>query len=215
MKLNIHILYDELKAFSPQIATSRDIDLTLRQVRYPEFPHGKLQQDCIYLMEDSEIEQHAQILRDVDMISIGSIDENSDVFSGLSVISLTQECHKTVIFNQIQDIFEKYDQWDYSLMRSIAANESLQSISDLAASVLSNPFALFDRALKKIIHAGSLPEDYKGTIWELVMEKGYTPAETFSLSPDELFSILRIHHKKPYIPKGAPYPQYSHLYFVK
>ena len=74
MKLNMHILYDELKTFSPQIATSRDIDLTLRQIRIPEFPDGSLRQDCIYLLEAPGIEEHAQLLHDIDLISIGSID---------------------------------------------------------------------------------------------------------------------------------------------
>lgn len=210
MKLNIHILFDELKDFSPQITTFRDIDLTLRQIRLPEFPDGNLQQDCIYLLEASAIEEHAHLLHDIDLISIGSIDSQNAKFSNITVISLPEDCHKATIFNKVQDIFEKYEQWDYGLMRSIAANEPLQAVSDQAAAVLDNPFALLDITLKRILKGGLLPEDYKGSVWEMVMEQEYTPIETFSLSTTELYSFLR-DNNKPYSPYGSPYTQYSDL----
>lgn len=209
MKLNIHILFDELKDFSPQIATFRDIDLILRQIRLPEFPDGNLQQDCIYLLEASVVEEHAQLLHGIDLISIGSIDSQNAKFSNLSVISLPEDCNKATIFNKIQDIFEKYEQWDYGLMRSIAAHESLQAISDQAASILDNPFALLDITLKRILKGGPLSEDYKGSVWEVVMEQEYTPSETFSLSTDNLYFFLP-YNCKPYFVHGAPY-KYSHL----
>lgn len=210
MNLNIHILFDELKDFSPKIATSKDIDLTLRQIRLPEFPDGDLQQDCIYLLEASSIEEHAQLLQGIDLVSIGSIDMQNAKFSNLSVISLPEGYNKVVIFNKIQDIFEKYEQWDYGVMRSIAANEPLQTISDQAASILDNPFALLDISLKKILTGGPLPEDYKGTIWEMVIEKGYTPSETFSPNANNLYFFLH-HNNRPYFAYDSPYTQNSHL----
>lgn len=210
MKLNIHILFDELKEFSPQLATCRDIDLTLRQIRLPEFPIDNLQKDCIYLLEASSIMEYAQLLNDIDLISIGPIDSQNVKHSNLSVISLSNDCNKAAVFNKIQDIFEKYAQWDFSLMRSIASHESLQVVSDQAASILDNPFALVDITLKRILKGGVLPADYSGTIWEVVMNQEYTPSETFSLSTDALYFFLN-HDKKPYFNYDLPYKPYSHL----
>ncbi|MFZ7121392.1 MAG: PucR family transcriptional regulator [Eubacteriaceae bacterium] len=211
MKLNIHIIFDELNSFSPKIRTYRDIALTLRQIRLFDFNTDyNLQQDCIYILEASAIMEHVQILHDIDLISIGYIDKYEEEYANLSVILLPEDSGKITIFNKVQDIFEKYRQWNYDLMRSIAAHKSIQLICDLAASVLNNPFAILDIALKRIVKGGQLPEDYKGTIWELVMEKGYTPSETFSLSTDKLYDFLR-HHNKPYAPYGSPYTKYSDL----
>jgi len=110
MDINIHILYDELKDFNPQINTSRDIDLTLRNVRLPEFIDGNMRQDCVYLAESSDIEENVHLLHGVDVISIGHIDLHEKVFSDLSVISLPEGYSKTSIFGKVQDIFEKYKQ---------------------------------------------------------------------------------------------------------
>lgn len=210
MKLNIHIIYDELQEYSPQINTKRDIELTLRQVRFVEFPLENLQHDCIYILDGPTIKEHAQLLNDIDIISIGSIDFKDEELLNLSAIILNENCSKTAVFNKIQDIFEKYELWNYNLMHNIAAHESLEVVADYAASILKNPFAILDVALKRIAKGGDLPENYEGTIWELVMEKGYTPSETFSLSNDDLYSFLG-NHKKPYSPNGSPYTQYSDL----
>ncbi len=190
--------------------TNRGTDLNLQQIRLPEISKGSLSQEYIYLLEASAIEEHVGLLHDVDLISLGYLDPNIVKSNNLSVIMLPEDYQKNTIFNKVQDIFAKYAQWDYGLLRSIAAHESLQNISDQAASVLVNPFALLDVTLKRILKAGKLPENYKGSIWEMVMEQGYTPAETFSLSADELYFFLR-HNKEPYFPIGSPYTQYSDL----
>lgn len=211
MKLNIHIIFDELKSFSPRISTNRDITLNLRQIRFLEFETDLiLHQDSIYIMEVSTIMDHTPLLQDIDIISIGYIDSDDEKYSNLSLIFLPEYSSKIAILNKVQDIFEKYSQWDYSLIQTIAAHKSLQIVSDQVATVLHNPFVILDIALKKIVKGGQLPEDYMGTMWELMMDKGYTPSETFSISTDELYAILR-HHNKPYTPKGSPYTQFSDL----
>lgn len=210
MNLNIHILFDELKDSSPQITTFKDIDLNLRQIRIPEVLDCAYQKEYIYILEASVIEEHAQLLHDIDLISIGYMDSQNAKKLNLSVISLPDNCNKATIFNRVQDIFEKYKQWDYDLMKSIATKEPLQIICDKAATILDNPFALLDITLKFILKCGTLPEDYRGTIWEVVMEEEYTPSETFSLSTDDLYFFLP-HNTKPYFVHGAPYKQYSHL----
>lgn len=211
MKLNIHILFDELKSFSPRISTYRDITLTLRQIRLFDYNIDyNLQQDCIYLLEASAITEHAQILHNIDLISIGYIDNDEEQCANLSVISLPEYSGKITILNKVQDIFEKYKQWKYNVMRSIAVHESLQAIADLSSSILNNPFALLDITLKRILVGGQLPENYKGTIWEMVMEQEYTPSETFSLSPDDLYFFLQ-YDNKPYFRSDLPYADNCHL----
>ena len=55
MNLNIHIIFDELKEFSPQLITNRGTDLNLQQIRLPEISKGSLSQEYIYLLEASAI----------------------------------------------------------------------------------------------------------------------------------------------------------------
>ncbi|WP_070372533.1 hypothetical protein [Acetobacterium wieringae] len=96
-------------------------------------------------------------------------------------------------FNQVQDIFLKYEQWDYALIRMIAEHESLQAIADHAATMLKNPLALLDITLKRILEGGKIPDHYQDTTWESIMDNEYTPSETFLMSRDDLFfSILQL-----------------------
>ena len=57
MNLNIHIIFDELKEFSPQLITNRGTDLNLQQIQLPEISKGSLSQEYIYLLALA-IEEH-------------------------------------------------------------------------------------------------------------------------------------------------------------
>jgi hypothetical protein len=211
MKLNIHILFDELVEFSPQISTSKDIDLTLSQIRLPIFSDSdNLQQNYIYLLEASELEENIPLLHGLDLITIGYIDVQNDKLSDLSLIMLPNDCEKAVIFDRVQDIFEKYEQWDDDLMLNIVSNEPFQTVADEAAITLINPFVILDVALAIIVKGGKIPENNKGTIWELVLDKGYSPNEAFAFSPSDLYSFLE-HDDRPYFGYPAPFEYNAHL----
>lgn len=210
MKLNIHIIHDELKVFSPILATSRDIDLDLRQIRLTEPADGSLEQDCVYLLSASAIEKCAELLHDATVVSIGAIDEAVIKASNLSAVMLPDDCDQAAIFRTLQDVFARYTDLDYSLMHSIAAKEPLQVIADLAALMLANPFAILDVTLKSILKGGVMPKNYHGTIWEIVLNQEYTRSEDFLVSKDDLYFFLH-HDRKPYFGHGTPYKQDAHL----
>lgn len=209
MKLNIHILFDELKDLAPIINTKKDIDCSLSKIRLFSPQIDQFETDCIYMLDPLFIKDHAHRLANIDLISVGVMDLSKEDLADLSVIMLYDECDKNFLFNRIQDIFEKYERWDYNLMRSIAIDAPLQTIADLAATMLLNPFALLDITLKRILIGGEVPQNYKGSVWEIVMENEYTPSETFSLTQDDLYFFLT-YNKKPYFVTGPPF-QYAHL----
>lgn len=209
MKLNIHILFEELKNYAPVLKTTRENEFFFQKIRFLDTDIGDLQKGCIYLARAEEIEKHFSFLEEVDLISVGPISVFPEKLANLSVIILPEMENIITVFNQVQDIFLKYEQWDYALIRMIAEHESLQAIADHAATMLKNPFALLDITLKRILVGGKIPDHYKGTAWESIMDNEYTPSETFSMSRDDLYFFLS-YNNKPYFVHGAPY-QYSHL----
>jgi len=213
MNLNLHILYDELNSFSPQILTSKGVDLNLRQIRLLELPQDVLLQDCIYIFEAEEIEINLSMLKGIDFICIGTLAVDQKDYSGLSFISISAEYSKNTVFNAVQDIFNKYNLWEYHLMRNIAANESLQTIFDFAVSYLKNPAVIFDISSALIAKNSLMPDDLKGTVWETVIAKNFAPAEL--LPPEEQYLFMPENKtllKKPIFIKGDyPNNQFSNM----
>ena len=183
MKLNIHIIFDELRDFSPNYLGSRDTEPTLEQVRYPILPDGELRCDCVYLMNANDVEKYSYTLSGIDVIGFGDVNTEKATMLGLSLIILPEKYDIQEIFDYVQDVFAKYNQWYSELIFNVASNRQLQKIADQATSILNNPIAVFDLSSALILKSGQLPENYEGTVWEPVLKNGYMPYEI--LPPDK------------------------------
>jgi len=73
-----------------------------------------LQNDCIYLARSEEIEKHISYFEEVNLISIGPLPVFPEKRANLSVIILPETENIIAVFNQVQDVFFKYEQWEYA-----------------------------------------------------------------------------------------------------
>lgn len=53
MELNIHVIYDKLKKYNPEIHTNYEFELSLKQVRIFE-PSKEMEQDYLYLVSEND-----------------------------------------------------------------------------------------------------------------------------------------------------------------
>lgn len=220
MKLNIHIIFDELRSLNPVLVTGKTEEkteinteeLNLQQVRLSLPLNGKLEKGSIYLLSAAELAESMQLLSGIDLIVIGdpgiphsqNLDLSMIIIPATSQIAASPTAAIAAVFSQVQDIFSKYNEWDFRLMQSIANREPLQTIADKAATVLENPFAIQDVAMANMLRAGKLPEDVTGTIWEVVLHAEYAPVETYADSPDALYSFVP-YNRSPRFPTDANY----------
>ena len=208
MELNIHIIYDALQKYKPILYTNKENELILSQVHL--FKNGRnLNTIYIYIMEAKEIKKYHSFLQDIDIISIGFLSKEEK--KSLSVIEISNTYDFITIFNEVQDIFYKYEKWNSNLMKSIASHDSLQNIANEASTVLRNPFVIFDIAFKLLAIGGSIPKNYEGTSWESVINKEYVPIETFQIPNNDLYFFLK-HNKEIYSPPGNPYTSYTNIF---
>lgn len=96
------------------------------------------------------------------------------------------------VFSEFQDIFDKYYEWYDRCTNMIIENKELSELLDYAAVFLSNPIALFDPTGKRLHYTGTFQEEIQGTIWEEVINFGFTPTE--SIYPDEHQKIMQEIH---------------------
>lgn len=181
MKLNLHILYDEMQTLSRRIFTDEDISLDIQGVRFLPEDENLLSHQYLYLANADNLRRYKGIKPGINILCIGIIEEAFLQAHGWHAIVLEDQVDERKLFERIQKIFEEYESWDEELTEAILQKEPLQAVLDTGARHLWNPIALHDMAFNFIVKAGPpLPENITGTVWEVILEKGYPPMEALS-----------------------------------
>ncbi|WP_368292640.1 PucR family transcriptional regulator [Dehalobacter sp. TBBPA1] len=180
MKINIFILYDELKRYHPQIIADDEFPLNLCGVRRLPLDQKNITTDYLYLLFPEEIPSLDVNPKKLNIVVLGKIDKSTILAYGYQAIIIDGNNNSELVFQQIQDIFDKYNCWGETMMEYILQRKSLQIILDKGAEPLSNPIALFDISFKFIGQGGVLnSKTIEGSIWKTAFTKGYAPVDIF------------------------------------
>lgn len=200
MKLNLHILFDELKNFSCKLQADDDLELRLSGLRFlPEVRHS-CAEEYLYLVTADELSTCINCRQDLNFLCIGEVDSKYFQQQGWQALIIAERVNKFELFDRVQGLFEEYSKWDNDLAGACLHKLPLQALLDITARPLRNPFALFDLSFTYIASAGPpLPEEIRGTIWEAVLGKGYSPVEAMThAAREEMFEHLEC-IRLPYI----------------
>lgn len=177
MKLNLHVLSDALSNYKHRLVSDDSIELNLIGMRNFPFPLQNLSPEYIYFIEASELTKLESIQNDICLLILGTIDENLLKITLRQAIIILDAVSPFAIFENILSVFDFYNQWDCTLSHSIISGDLIQKQLDICAEVLENPIALFDTFYILIARSGSLPKNCTGTIWEHILDKGYSTIE--------------------------------------
>lgn len=202
MLLNIPIIFDKLKDFSPKIHYTQDIDLNLSQIRIFHEGFHSIQKEYLYLVEAPVVENNSCLFIGSSLIVFGYVDAQFAEKNDLSIILLDNNNNRNLIFDKVQSIFEYYERWHQELLYSIIKHEPLQALLDAGASVLTNPIVLLDESLALVAKSGHLPENFSGTIWEAVLTHGFSPIELFPEEDRKIIFKKYLESSKPFIYKS-------------
>ena len=209
-KLNINIILDELAKYNPVSTLNKPDEIVLTAVRAFPSPDEEFQNDIIYISSYNSI---AEIKTDKSPIFICCEASDEEILNNKNhnIIFIKDFESSKNLFNLLLTIFEKYHSWNQRLLNVIIYNGTKKELLDLGAEMLLNPIALFNNSLELITYAGQLPDDYHGTIWEQILEHGYTPLENYpSDYKKKLFNELS-KKKSPYIYKNDYYDKHTQL----
>lgn len=198
IKLNLHVIWDELQGYGGEIICTDDIRSTLQGVRYFVRSNTALEERYLYLADAETLRHIPADIGQHSFVCTGEIDQAMLNDRGWSAIVLPNGADRHKVFRDIQEVFEKFVQWEQDMLLAIASGESLQSIFDCGVRFLRNPIALFDTSSIFIMMAGSLPANIEGTIWEDVLSKGYSRLENYPVEEQRTMARLFEEYEEPF-----------------
>lgn len=197
MKLNLHILFDELQSYSPTLHATDSTALDIEGARL--LNDGLIDPNMVYIVSSDRhlsVEQGKMLSH---VIFVGNAEWLEGDSLGWQWIVISSEVDYLEVFSSLQDVFEKYDRWEHEVLSSVVRPMSLKRILELGVHPLKNPVALFDASGALVLNAGSIPQVGEDSIWDEVLKDGFTHFEM--LKPKEqhhVNALLSAHGDEPF-----------------
>jgi hypothetical protein len=198
MKLNLPILYDRLTG-KKRLLSAEPVDspLDIKGARF--LKGGSLDESCLYLAEAADAAVLLKERKGLKLAVTGRIDEKLLSLGQHSAIILPAGTDIFSLEAEILGIFEEHDAWAERLSSALIENRSFQHIFDIGAEMLVNPVALLDSSMALIMKAGRLPQDFSGTIWEVLLENGYVPPDVLPVESRVVIDERILRNEKPFL----------------
>ena len=210
MNLNMHIILDELKTLQPLSHINDSIALNLKQVKLMNRDFSGLSNDYLYVTDAELLTVNLREAANQNIICCGDLESTKIWDADFNLIVIRQKIDIGGLLNKIQDIFLKYQMWDQEMLHATVKNEPLQKIFNIGTALLDNPVAAFDASMGFIMKGGELPDNYKGTIWEDVLNYGYPRIEVLTPKKQkEMFKFSKQY--EPYLFKQRDSDKHNQL----
>ena len=177
MKLNLHIIFDNLSSYKTQILCDDSIEMNLIGIRYLPDLIDTCVKDYIYLTQADSSNLIQAISNGLSLLILGTVEDQLLQSENVKAILVLDTPDIQTLFEHVLSTFDYYNQWENDLTHSFLTGTSIQTQLDICARVLDNPIALFDTSYVLIAKAGRVPDNYSGTIWESVIKNGYSLIE--------------------------------------
>ena len=153
MKLNMQILYDELRAYSGNAVLGNHTQLDLLGPRLLPGLDMPLSPNYVYLCTSSDLRQILvrTARQPLKFICTGELNLQNVEWQIIFVRGNQQPAET---FEIVQEIFEKYSVWDHELAEAAMVPNNIQRLLDVGAQYLWNPIAVTDLAWHDLARAG-------------------------------------------------------------
>ncbi|MBQ0065554.1 MAG: helix-turn-helix domain-containing protein [Firmicutes bacterium] len=200
MKINLPIIYDQIKNECNLLVKCSTYDLSINQVRFFH-TDCKLQKECIYIISGEDFDLYYDKIYTFSFIINGI----KNKIPKQNAIYYQNKVNKYELFDEIQDVFIQFENWNQQVQKEIVKHKNIVSLSNEIGLMLQNPIALFDLSFRLIGTAGSIPSKEKlNREWLDIVEHGLAPVDSYNI-PDQDIYFFAKHKKEIYIPAGNPY----------
>ncbi|HCX64780.1 MAG TPA: hypothetical protein DHN33_06175 [Eubacteriaceae bacterium] len=192
MKLSMDTVIDSLHDSSGYYLREKDNDQCLYSGSRIFRKEIDLSSDWIYIIEANHLMQLTKD-QDLSFICVGNLKINI-VNDKWNVFVLPEQEDIVFIYESVQNVFNKYNNWIEEINQLIFNKKSLQDIFNKACQHLKNPVALFDNCQGLLMTSGQIFSNKLDSVWSFVMEKGYA----FKEPVDTLIKSKLYKKKKPF-----------------
>lgn len=170
----MQIIADELLSLVAEKRLKSKSNDLLNGVRLIDYANSDLSPQYLYVGYDTDFNnKHVQNRNLSAVICIGTKTlSEMNFFEGIELIRI-ESIKISQIFEMIQSIFEKYNQWDDELSSAIMAHLSIKDIADIGQKVLTNPIAIFDSSIYCLATSGELPSNHIDPLWNTLLKTEY------------------------------------------
>ena len=205
MKLPLSIICDELAHKRPDLLpepllrykrprTSRTVQLTpprlaMRGVRMPDGPIDaeSLSSDLLYVATGDRIADASHL--HANLLCIGAPIGRPAIAGSHRIVELANDADPRDVLETVLAIFEEYDEWNSAFAHTIMDRAPLDEMLGIGCSLFRNPISLASPSLENLALAGAkLPRRIQGSIWETILDKGYSPLE--AIKKEELDQLI-------------------------
>lgn len=114
---------------------------------------------------------------DSNFICITVGDPGKDAACGLYVENETDALYLLI---EVQQVFIRYNNWYNEILSAALDGHHPQEVLNLAVKMLDNPVAIIDSSSRTLMYAGEFHGVIEGSIWQSVLENGFSQYEAFS-----------------------------------
>ena len=143
MKLNLDIIYQGMKEYLPVVMTGQtQSEMCLSQPEFYLDRAAVFADDHVYVCSADHLPAAPQVGRNVVLICLGESPQ-LDLFRRMcSVLSIPENEDIFAVFNTVQAVFNRYEQWEESLNTILRGSASLQEMLDASRLIFGNPMLL-------------------------------------------------------------------------
>ena len=200
MKINMHIIYDELGELIAETRCRDSCDLNLSGVRLYSAQTDDLKiSSRLYIVRDEDLDSFLSNHRYSSFVYYG--DRRLDglgIDKSMDVVRIPSKFDLLFVYDKLHSVFECMDAWYEEILSGIIKGKSLQSILDMGSRRIANPIALHDAFSMCLGSSGAFPDGYHDVIWDDIRKTnlGFSSEVSVALERDEALprkhvSILR------------------------
>lgn len=174
MSLGMQVIADELQSIIREKRLKDKTNDPLKGVRLINAKTiGGIASKYVYVGEEGDFSQYINDRNLSAAIYIGTMPiEEQQLYREVDIIRI-ETISIEELFVKIQQIFEKYNDWDEELTEAIMAHDTIGHIAEIGGKVFSNPHAIFDSSIYCIATSGTLPPNHSDPIWSTLSKTKY------------------------------------------
>ena len=143
MKLNADIIYQNLKRELDVTFSGDDVkELVLSRPEFYIDSNDVFLDNHVYVCSADHLPEDPDIGENVVLVCLGTRTPPAYFYRNCAVITVSEHENIFRVFNMVQDVFNRYENWEEKLNIILRSSASLQSLLDESRDIFNNPLLL-------------------------------------------------------------------------